>query len=141
MATTLGDFSAHFDAIFERTMKYAKDIRNSQVLELGSKIILDTPKDTGALRGSWRSNVGAPSGDASERIDVGDTGDVPREELAVAIKAWPETGSLFMTNNQKYAEGVEFDSWSVQQPAGMVRRNIAGRTDFADLTTGTGRTK
>lgn len=141
MATTLGDFSAHFDALLKRRMDYAKESRNVAVLALGSKIILDTPKDTGALRGSWRSTVGAPSGDASERIDVGDTGDVPREELAAAIKAWPETGTLYMTNRQKYSEGVEFDSWSVQQPAGMVRRNIAGRTDFADLTTGTGRTE
>lgn len=141
MATTLGDFSAHFDNAFKRTLKYAKYVRNSQVLELGSKIILDTPKDTGALRGSWRSTLATPSGDASERIDVGDTGEVPREELAVAIKAWPETGSLYMTNRQKYSEGVEFDSWSVQQPAGMVRRNIAGRIDFADFSTGSGRTK
>ena len=136
-----GDFLREFDALVDRSMAYVKEARNVHSLSLGSKIILDTPKDTGALRGSWRTTLGAPSQDTTERIDVGDTGDVPREELAAAIKAWPETGTLYMTNRQKYSEGVEFDSWSVQQPAGMVRRNIAGRTDFADFTTGTGRTE
>ena len=136
-----GDFLREFDALVDRSMAYLKESRNIVSLSLGSKIILDTPKDTGALRGSWRSTLGEPSQDTSERIDVGDTGDVPRAELAAAIKTWPETGTLYMTNRQKYSEGVEFDSWSVQQPAGMVRRNIAGRTDFADFTTGTGRTE
>ena len=135
------DFLREFEAKVERSMAYVKEARNVQSLSLLSKVILDTPKDTGALRGSWRTTLGAPSQDTTERIDVGDTGDVPREELATAIKAWPETGTLYMTNRQKYSEGVEFDSWSVQQPAGMVRRNIAGRTDFADFTTGTGRTE
>lgn len=135
------DFLREFEALVARGMAYVKEARNVQSLSLLSKVILDTPKDTGALRGSWRTTLGAPSQDTTERIDVGDTGDVPREELAAAIKAWPETGTLYMTNRQKYSEGVEFDSWSVQQPAGMVRRNIAGRTDFADLTTGTGRTE
>jgi hypothetical protein len=135
------DFLRDFNTLLDRSMAYLKESRNVASLSLGSKIILDTPKDTGALRGSWRSTLGAPSEDASERIDAGDTGDVPREELAAAIKNWPETGTLYMTNRQKYSEGVEFDSWSVQQPAGMVRRNIAGRTDFADFTTGTGRTE
>lgn len=135
------DFLREFEALVDRGMAYVKEARNVQSLSLLSKVILDTPKDTGALRGSWRTTLGAPSQDATERIDVGDTGDVPREELATAIKAWPETGTLYMTNRQKYSEGVEFDSWSVQQPAGMVRRNIAGRTDFADFSTGTGRTE
>lgn len=135
------DFLREFDTLVDRSMAYLKESRNIVSLSLGSKIILDTPKDTGALRGSWRSTLGAPSQDTTERIDVGDIGDVPRAELAAAIKSWPETGTLYMTNRQKYSEGVEFDSWSVQQPAGMVRRNIAGRTDFADFTTGTGRTE
>lgn len=141
MSTVLQDFSTKFDKLLESKIAYAKKARNVGVLALGSKIIQDTPKDTGALRGSWRTTLNEPSTVTEERIDEGDNGDVPREELAAQIRKWPETGSLFLTNRQKYAEGVEFDSWSVQRPAGMVRVNIAGRKDFAGLTTGTGRTE
>lgn len=133
------DFLRDFGNLLERKMAYAKQVRNIAALQLGNQIIEDTPVDTGALRGSWKSALGAPSQDTEECVD--ETGEIPKSYLALAVKEWPEEGSLFMTNNQRYAEGVEFDSWSVQKPAGMVRVNIAGRTDFADLTTGTGRTE
>ena len=132
-------FETDFDGLVKKKLDYLHKVRNIATLELGSKIIEDTPVLTGALKGSWRSALGTPSADTSERIDG--SGEIPKAELKTAIEAWPEEGSLFMSNHQKYSEGVEFDSWSTQRPSGMVRINIAGRTDFADLTTGTGRTE
>ena len=134
-------FEQELNSALDKTLKYALTARNQGVLEIGSAIIRDTPKLTGALRGSWRSTLEAPSEDMSTRIDETEYGEAPKAELKAAIAAWPESGSLFLTNNQPYAEGVEFDGYSAQRPQGMVRVNIAGRTDIADLTAGTGRTE
>jgi len=130
-------FSEDFDTALNKNLQYVKKVRNAVILELGSKIIDTTPVLTGALKGSWKSQIESPSTDREERIDG--SGEMPKAELKAAIESWPDNGSLFMANHQKYSEGVEFDSWSTQQPAGMVRKNLEGRTTFADLTTGTGR--
>lgn len=130
-------FEQDFDAEVTKLLNYQIKVRNAAVLELGSKIIDDTPVLTGALKGSWKATVGVPSEDKTERLD-GD-GFAPKAELEKAIKEWPKEGSVFMVNHQHYSEGVEFDGYSIQKPAGMVRVNLVGRNTFADLTTGTGR--
>lgn len=130
-------FGDEFDKALRENLAYAKNVRNTEVVALGTKIILDTPVLTGDLRGSWRSTTGVPSEDKEARRDP--TGALPIAELEAAVKQWPDEGSLFMANNLRHSEGVEFDSWSHQKPAGMVRVNIVGREGFADLHTGTGR--
>ena len=129
-------FSDQFDALLAKKLAYLTKVRNAGVFSVASRIIDDTPVLTGALKGSWKSTLVAPSTDDQERIDV--AGEVPKAELKAAIEAWPEKGSLFMSNHQDYSEGVEFDGWSTQQPAGMVRKNILG-LDFASLKAGSGR--
>jgi hypothetical protein len=131
-------FAAEFDAAFEKSVGFVKSVRNAAVLQVGNKIIDDTPVDTGALKGSWKASLGVPSSDGSEILDG--SGQIPKAALKAAVEAWPEEGSLFQTNFQDYSEGVEFDGYSVKQPAGMVRRNIA-IFSFASLKTGTGRTE
>lgn len=133
-------FDSEFDAALRKSVNYLRKVRNQSVLELGSKIIDDTPFLTGALKGSWRSSPVVPNMTLEPRL-TDEAGTVPKAELAQAVQKWPDEGSLWMTNTLRYSEGVEFDGWSTQRPGGMVRVNIAGRTDFADLHTGTGRTE
>ena len=133
-------FDSEFDAALRKSVNYLRTMRNQSVLELGSKIIDDTPFLTGALKGSWRSSPVVPNMTLEPRL-TDEAGTVPKAELAQAVENWPDEGSLWMTNSLRYSEGVEFDGWSTQRPGGMVRVNIAGRTDFADLHTGTGRTE
>jgi len=132
-------FESEFDQALRSCADNWRKVRNIETVKLGSKIIDDTPRLTGALKGSWRSSAVVPDMTTEPRIDW--EGTVPKAELAQAVENWPDNGSLFMTNTLRYSEGVEFDSWSTQSPGGMVRVNIAGRTDFAELHTGTGRTE
>lgn len=132
-------FESEFGTAVRNSMNYLRKARNAATVALGSKIIDDTPVLTGALKGSWRSAPLAPDMTTEPRVDK--EGTIPKAELANAVERWPDKGSVFMTNTLRYSEGVEFDSWSTQRPGGMVRVNIAGRTDFADLHTGTGRTE
>ena len=133
-------FESEFDQALRSCTNHLRKVRNIETVKLGSKIIDDTPFLTGALKGSWRSSPVVPNMTTEKRICEKD-GALPKAELAQAVENWPDNGSLFMTNTLRYSEGVEFDSWSTQKPEGMVRVNIAGRTDFADLHTGTGRTE
>ena len=132
-------FESEFNTAVRNTMNYLRKARNAETVKLGSKIIDDTPVLIGTLKGSWRSAPIAPDMTTEPRVDK--EGTIPKAELANAVERWPDEGSVFMTNSLRYSEGVEFDSWSTQRPGGMVRVNIAGRTDFADLHTGTGRTE
>lgn len=132
-------FESEFNTAVRNTMNYLRKARNAETVKLGSKIIDDTPVLIGTLKGSWRSAPLAPDMSTEPRVDK--EGIIPKAELANAVERWPDEGSVFMTNTLRYSEGVEFDSWSTQRPGGMVRVNIAGRTDFADLHTGTGRTE
>ena len=133
-------FEAQFDQIFANKLAYLKSVRNKAVLELGSKVINDTPVLTGDLRGSWFSTLGSPSSEMQARRDP--TGQLPIAELDTTIKQWAEDGTLWMTNNLRYSEGVEFDHYSTKRPAGMVRVNTATfGADFVQLLTGTGRTE
>lgn len=132
-------FGQEFDKALAENLAFLKTVRNAEVKALAEKIIDDTPVLTGDLKGSWRFTIGTPSDDKTPRRDG--SGVLPKAELEQAIKQWPDNGSLFMTNNLRHSEGVEFDSWSTQRPSGMVRVNLAGRSGFADLKTGTGRTE
>lgn len=138
----MSTFEQLFDLKVKEQLALAKKIRNQFVERTMGKIIDDTPRLTGALRGSWHSEVGAPSADSSTRLS-GPEGAEPKAELKAAIERWPDEGSLFMTNRERHAEGVEFDGWaSNQAPMGMVRVNIAGLSgDVVKMTTGSGRTE
>lgn len=138
----MSSFEQQFDAALKRQLAYAKRIRNQFVEKTMVKIIDDTPHLTGALKGSWHSEVGAPSTDSSTRL-TGKDGAEPKAELKAAIERWPDEGSLFVTNRERHAEGVEFYGWaSNQAPMGMVLVNLAGLSgDLVKLTADSGRTE
>lgn len=138
----MSTFEQLFDLKVKEQLALAKKIRNQFAERTMGKIIDFTPHLTGALKGSWHSEVGQPSTDSSTRI-CGEDGAEPKAELKAAIERWPDEGSLFMTNRERHAEGVEFDGWaSNQAPMGMVRVNITGLSgDVVKLTTGSGRTE
>lgn len=133
----MDDFATQFDKIFADKLAYMKRMRNHMVLEVGTKVIETTPFLTGALKGSWYSTLDQPSHMTEPRLDTQE-GALAIADLQNAVNKWGDSGVLWQTNNLRYAEGVEFDSWSTQQPAGMVRINIAGYS-FAELRTGSGR--
>ena len=108
----------------------------SVALELYGSVIKDTPADTGRARGNWQCSIGSPksgvlSGDSeSETETPAPNGDGPKTAAAiqevrnVALKLLPDQ-TIFLTNNLPYIRRLEYDGWSSQSPAGMVRKNVA----------------
>jgi hypothetical protein len=81
-----------------------------------------SPVYSGALRASWRVSFEAP------REDVTD-GYSPAAPIRGATFRWPRGFKLgmtvFVSNNQPYAEMIEYGGWSKQAPYGMLRLAIA----------------
>lgn len=73
----------------------------------------------GALRGSWQVTVGAPAGADNNRIDPSGNATIA---AGVAAVAGAVVGpAIFIISNKPYGRRIEFEGWSKQAPAGMVR--------------------
>ena len=76
----------------------------------------------GTLRGNWQPSIGSPITTEVERVDKSGatvTADIKREGQRLNI------GQVFyMSNNLPYAARIEYDSWSTQAKAGMMRIEV-----------------
>lgn len=116
-----GDLNAETAAMKQMLL----DVRNGAIVALCGQIIDDTPVDTGALRGSWRSANGAPNLDSSIRIAPDGDASEAKEELADVVAANKGEETICFSNTLPYAEEIEFDGKSpVKAPEGMVRKNL-----------------
>lgn len=90
-------------------------------LDLVTGIVLKTPVDTGRARANWFTSVGSPSGNVTNSTDPSGSSSIS-SALGPISKA---TGNvLWITNNLPYIYRLEFEGWSKQAPAGMVRVTI-----------------
>lgn len=102
----------------DNALKVTERTRRAIVIELFSSVILDTPVDTGRLRGNWQASIGTPARGTIEYGELSITGaiDGVRRNLG--------SGDVtnYLTNNLPYAERIEY-GYSNQAPEGMVRKN------------------
>lgn len=89
--------------------------------DLVTGIILKTPVDTGRARANWFTSIGSPSVSVTASTDPSGSSSIS-SALGAISKA---TGNvLWITNNLPYIYRLEFEGWSKQAPAGMVRVTI-----------------
>lgn len=114
-------FNVEWNAAILKSKKSIEKIIREASGELFSDIILNTPVDTGALRGAWIASLNTP--------DSRDVGTLDKNGANTAIKAlysisnFKVGDTLYLTNNKPYAEFIEY-GYSAQAPTGMVRVNI-----------------
>lgn len=77
----------------------------------------------GALRGSWQVTIGAPAGGDIKRIDP--SGNTAIAAGVAAIAGAVVGPTVFIISNKPYAHRIEFEGWSKQAPAGMLRVTVA----------------
>lgn len=94
-------------------------IRKSTI-ELFGSVIKMTPVDTGRARGNWQCTIGSPATSEIERLDK--TGSSAISEVVSTVKSGTV---VWLGNNVPYISRLEYDSWSKQAPAGMVRVSLA----------------
>ena len=129
-------FSSDMEAYAKKAGLSLNQTVISVALELFGSVIKDTPADTGRARGNWQCSIGGPSGGVlsgdseSETETPAPNGDGPttaaavKEVRGVLLKYEPGQ-TVYLANNLPYIRRLEYDGWSDQAPAGMVRKNIA----------------
>lgn len=119
-----GGFAAVIGHFSKGTTAKIQRIRRGVTIKLFNAVILDTPVDTGRLRGNWQLTEVAP---AVGELEIEDkSGGATIAKVQSGVMASEGENALFLTNNLPYAHRIEFEGWShTKAPEGMVRKNIA----------------
>jgi hypothetical protein len=133
--TRVNTFPADMARAIKALIPQIKQARTEAFIRVGENIIDDTPVKTGALKGSWRTTLTAPSADFMITLDG--TGESPKAELRSVLSTMPFGVTAYLTNNLPYAEKAEHLGWNVTPAYRMVARNIAGFSTIG-LRTGSG---
>jgi hypothetical protein len=85
----------------------------------------------GRFRGNWQVSFDVTKTGTLERIDP--SGSDSKGEGAALIQGFTsEVGSIWMINALPYGPRLEFEGWSSQAPAGMVRISVVEFQTFID---------
>jgi len=111
---------ATIDFACDQLRKFQERVVKGTLIDLSTRIIMDTPVDTGRLRGNWIAKLNYVSTDVSESASQ-----------SMAIQSAVTTANrldigddFFLSNNLDYAMNIEMGG-SQQAPQGMVRKNVA----------------
>lgn len=120
----LTDVSGFVNRATEALNKTAAEVET----EVMTLVIMRSPVDTGRFRGNWQTSVGSAATGEIERI-----GAQPSiEEMRSVVSALKGGRVTFLSNNLPYGHRLEFDGWSDQAPAGMVRRTVSEYQKIVD---------
>lgn len=115
----MADFGNQVRAIAEKHKIRVETVVRKTVIDMGSRMIEQSPVDTGRFKSNWQFGQGSINRD---------TGNAPGFDAAAAIRnsiaTAPMGGHWYITNSLPYASRLEH-GWSRQAPAGMVRITIA----------------
>lgn len=110
--------------------------------DIGARIIMRTPVDTGRARGNWVLGIGSPTIQGTDQVDSYKTkansnglgNSSAKSALLAGLSDFvPGDGkSIFITNSVPYIGRLEYGS-SKQAPSGMVRVTL---TEFGAVVQG-----
>lgn len=101
---------------------HEKVIRGT-LLSFTSRVIKETPVDTGRLRGNWQASLNVPENLPVERVQASPEG-IANSDANSALNNLKLGDIFWFTNNLPYARRIE-EGYSLQAPQGMLRRNVA----------------
>jgi hypothetical protein len=108
-----GPFELQLQAFAKRAGDNADAAVRKVVLDVGSRLVLRSPRDTGRFASNWFYSEGAPS--SKSTLSVGS----PEMQDAGALTKDAAGKVHYITNNLPYAWRLE-NGYSKQAPAGMV---------------------
>ncbi len=114
-------FSTQIGLFVKQGKKAPKKTRDQVMLKLFKAVIMDTPVDTGRLRGNWQTQHFSPNLSTKSRPSKAGSSALSRARKA--IKFAPMRNDIFFTNNLPYAEAIE-NGWFARAPQVMVGKNV-----------------
>ncbi|KPA87067.1 hypothetical protein PF66_06412 [Pseudomonas asplenii] len=108
-----------------RGVKYAKPLTKAERIQNFDVNGLVAGKDYvgGRFRGNWQVSFDTAITGAIDRVDPG--GNATRDAGAALIQTFTiGKGTIWIMNNLPYGPRLEYEAWSNQAPAGMVRISV-----------------
>jgi len=114
-------FAKDLDKISLNLKGYAEEMVRGTLFALSSRIIKESPVDTGRFRGNWQASVNTPKKGKLQRKDK--SGAASINELSSVVMSFDMGQTFYLTNNLPYARRLEY-GYSKQAPSGMLRINV-----------------
>lgn len=121
-------FSADLRKFAEASKRTMDETMKQVCLEIATRIVQRSPVDTGQFRGNWQLGDGGPDNRTDSPFDKQALGSPPSSET---FTRWLDqlegtrAGSIvYITNSLPYARRLEYEGYSKQAPAGMVRVTV-----------------
>lgn len=111
----LSAFLEHFNGNMDLTLRHT-------VVLASQGVIMNTPVDTGRLRGNWQFGKAFPHG---EIAGVDTTGAAALARIAGQVTSLKAGGECWVVNNLPYSAKIEYGHSRVKAPQGMVRITLA----------------
>jgi len=94
-------------------------------LEILKGVVMDTPVDTGRLKGNWQVSSGTPIFTEIDRTDQTKKGSMGAEAAKEMANNINPLGVTYMTNNLPYAKVINDEGGKGGVNAGFVEKNMA----------------
>ncbi|MFK3794724.1 hypothetical protein [Pseudomonas sp. NPDC088444] len=109
----------------KRGVKYAKPLTKAERVQNFDVNGLVSGKGYvgGRFRGNWQVSFDAPITTTIDRVD-GKSSETSNAAAEVIYKFDAGVGTIWIMNNLPYGHRLEYEAWSKQAPAGMVRRSV-----------------
>lgn len=97
-------------------------------LQVFGAVMEATPVDEGRLRGNWMVSIDTPSNATTDEVEnIKNGAPVSQKEtlkINNEVAKFSLGASIHLTNNMPYARRIEYEGWSNQAPAGMLRVTV-----------------
>lgn len=114
-------FSQDLDKATLNLAGYAEEMVRGTLFSLASRIIKESPVDTGRFRGNWQSSLNTPKQGKLQRLDRSGSGAI--NDMSKIVLGLNMGQTFYLTNNLPYARRLEY-GYSKQAPSGFLRINV-----------------
>jgi hypothetical protein len=114
-------FAKDLDKISLNLKGYAEEMVRGTLFALSSRIIKESPVNTGRFRGNWQASLNAPKQGKMQRLDKSGAGAI--NDMSSVVMGLNMGQTFYLTNNLPYARRLEY-GYSKQAPSGMLRINV-----------------
>jgi hypothetical protein len=116
-------FKRNFAAYLKKVGDKANSVVQKTVIDMGGAMVQKSPVDIGRFKGNWQYGNGSINFDTSSAPDK--TGNAAITKIIAGVSGWKPGQTMYITNSLPYAKRLEYDAWSKQAAAGMVRVTVA----------------
>lgn len=116
------EFTLDIERFIKKAKRNAEEVMRKTTIKLFSAVIMASPVDTGRFRANWMTSGANPATGTTESTDPTAARTVGAMESYISLAS--DWDAFSLANNLPYAERLEYDGWSSQAPAGMVRVNV-----------------